>query len=144
MGVLVIISGVGSIANPDKGVSSARTAGILGVVAATLWIIWALWIVARMGVKTNDQGVVIRNWVRRRFVGWGEIAGFSFGSDIPNLGLRELFSTPMLSTYVLLSDGRHLGMAGLSATRVDRQKSRAKVQELLDELEAQRRSWTGG
>lgn len=98
MGLVVFISGIASIANPQKGVSAARPAGIVGVVAGTLWIVWAVWVVARMGVTTNEKGVVLRSWVRRRFVGWDEVTGFSFGADIQNPSLRVLISTPMLST----------------------------------------------
>lgn len=137
-GLVVIIEGIGAITDPTKSVA----VGIVGVVGGVLWSVWVVSVVARMGVTTNDQGVVVRNWLRRRFVGWNAIAGFSFGADIPNLSLREMLSSPMLSTYVLLSDGRHLGLAGLSATRINRPKSRAKVQGLLDELEAQRRHFT--
>ncbi len=143
MGLLIIVEGVATIVNPHKGDSAARLAGIVAVVAGALWTVWAVLIVARMGVTINDKGVVIHSWLRRRYIGWYEIAGFSFGVDLQTPSLRVQFSTPMLSTYISLCDGRHLAMAGPSATRVNRSKCRAKVQELLDELEAQRRYFTG-
>jgi hypothetical protein len=139
-GLLVMIEGIGGTVDPHKGVSSA--VGIVGIFLGVLCVLYGLGVVARMGATTNNEGVVVRNWVRRRFVRWEEISGFSFGSDLGILSLREMFSTPVLATYLLLSDGRHIGMAGLSATRVNRSKSRAKVQALLDELNAQRRSFT--
>jgi Bacterial PH domain len=141
VGLLVMIEGIGATVDPRQGVSSA--VGIVGILLGVLGVLYGLGVVARMGVTTNNQGVVVRNWVRRRFVRWDEISAFSFGSDLDSLSLREMLSSPMLATYLLFSDGRHIGMAGLSATRVNRSKSRAKVQALLDELDAQRRSFTG-
>ncbi len=141
VGLLVMIEGIGATVDPHKGVSSA--VGIVGILLGVLGVLYGVGVVARMGVTTSDQGVLIRNWVRRRFVRWDEIAGFSFGGDLDSLGLREMLSTPTLATYLLLKDGGHIGIAGLSATRVNRSKSRAKVQALLDELDAQRRSFTG-
>jgi hypothetical protein len=141
VGLLVMIEGIGATVDPHKGVSSA--VGIVGILLGVLGVLYGLGVVARMGVTTNNQGVVVRNWVRRRFVRWDEISGFSFGSDLDSLSLREMLSSPTLATYLLFSDGRHIGMAGLSATRVNRSKSRAKVQALLDELDAQRGSFTG-
>jgi len=141
MGLLVTTGGISAVANPHKGGSSLP--GIIGILAGVLVVAWAVGIVARMGVNTDETGVMIRNWVRRRFVRWDELSGFSFGSDIENLSVREMFSTPMLSTYAVLKDGRHMSLSGLSATRINRSKSRARVQALLDGLDAQRRYFAG-
>jgi hypothetical protein len=138
MGMMIIIGAAGGIASPHHGDSAIRFVGIIVTVVGILVIVWAVMIVGRMGVTTDNQGISIQNWLRRRFLGWGQITEFSFGSDLDNLSLREMLSSPMLSTYVVISDGRHLGLSGISATRLDRTKSRAKVQELLDDLEAQR------
>src|SRR5579871_5272797 len=82
--------------------------------------------------------------VRRRFVRWDELSGFSFGSDLEHLCVRELLSTPMLSTYAVLKNGQHLSLSGLSATRVNRSKSSAQVQNLLKRLDAQRQYYISG
>jgi len=142
MGLLVTIGGISAVATPPKGGSSL--AGIIGILAGVLVVAWAVGVVARMGVTTDEKGVIVQNWVRRRFVRWDELSGFSFGSDIENLSVREMFSTPMLSTYAVLKNGQHLSLSGLSATRMNRSKSRAKVQILLDRLDAQRLYFAGG
>jgi hypothetical protein len=146
IGVLVTIGGIGAVAAPPKGGSSL--AGIIGILVGVLVVAWAVGVVARMGVTTGDvrgeKGCIVQNWVRRRFVRWDELSGFSFGSDIENLSVREMFSTPMLSTYAVLKNGQRLSLSGLSATRMNRSKSRAKVQILLDRLDAQRLHFAGG
>jgi hypothetical protein len=143
IGLLAILAGVSDITDPQKGISDARTKGIVWVAFGILVIVWSVKVVARMGLTTSDKGVVIHGWVRRRFVAWNEIAGFSFGSDIPNLTLGERFFSPTLSSYMLLADGRHLALTGLRAIRVNRTNSRAKIQLLLGEMETQRRYFMG-
>ena len=95
--------------------------------------------IAVMGVIARDDGILVRNWVRSRFFPWNVISGFRFGNELENLDLREMLGTPVLATYVVLKNGRHVPMVGISVTRANRQKSRTLVQEILDALEAARR-----
>lgn len=95
-----------------------------------------------MGVVSNQDGIRIRNWIRTPFVEWTVIEGFRFGNEIENLRLREVFRSPVLTTYVLLKDGRHVPMVGIQATRLNRRESQTIVQDVLDGLEVQRKRFS--
>ena len=130
--LMILIGGIAGLS------SEARVGGIVSIGVASAGLAWSwLWF-AQMGVTSTDQGVIIRNWVRRFYFPWGAIDSFNFGNDVDNLSLREQFSSPVLQTYVVLRDGRHQLMCGLSVTRVHRSESRRRVQQLLDDLERDR------
>jgi len=103
---------------------------------------WATFRMTKLGVVATDKGITIRSWLRTHFVDWNLIESFKAGSDIAvgDLTLRELLATPALQSYVVLKDGHHRVLVGLSATRLNRIPSKAKVQEMLDQLEAVRRN----
>jgi hypothetical protein len=102
---------------------------------------WATFRMTKLGVVATDKGITIRSWLRTYFVDWNLIEGFKTGSDVAvgDLTLRELLTTPALQSHVVLKDGHHRVLAGLNATRLNRIQSKAKVQEMLDQLEAARR-----
>lgn len=134
---LVLLSGVGGVG--QTGASAALEAGgIVLIAVALLAIIWIWVFFAQMGVATTDAGIVVRNWIRKSAIPWSEIRSFEFGEHVECLTLREQLASPVLQTYVVLKDGRHQVMCGLSATRLRRAQSKHRVQELLDSLEEAR------
>jgi hypothetical protein len=102
---------------------------------------WVVLFFARVGVETSFDGIVVRNWVRQHHIKWSDIRGFDFGEKVAGLSLRESLSSPVLQTYVVLKNGKHCVMSGLSATRVNRTESKRRVQEMLDELDDERRRY---
>jgi hypothetical protein len=106
---------------------------------AVLGLAWSVFYFAQMGVTTSNEGIVIRNWFRRKSILWPEVQEFKFGNNINNLSVREGLASPHLQTYVITTDGHHYLMCGLTATRVNRSESRRRVQELLVQLEEERR-----
>jgi hypothetical protein len=99
---------------------------------------WATFRMTKLGVVATDKGITIRSWLRTYLVDWDLVESFQSGSDIAvsDLTLRELLATPALRSYVVFKDGHHRILVGLSATRFDRIRSKAKVQEMLAQLEA--------
>ena len=104
--------------------------------------VWVVFRMTRLGVLATDKGITIRGWRRTDFIDWNRIERFSSGSDIAvgDLTLRELVVNPALHSYVVLTDGRHRVLPGLSASRLHRTASTAEVGELLGQLDALRRS----
>jgi hypothetical protein len=119
--------------------SSSLVAAALGLAFAILLLAWTVFVVLRMGVMARESGLEVRGWFRRRDVSWSDVEGFRFGNEVNDLTIREIFSTPMLTTYVVLKDGSHVPMPGLSATRINRKRSRERVGDLLRQLETERR-----
>jgi hypothetical protein len=107
---------------------------------------WATFRMTKLGVVATDKGITIRSWLRTYFVDWDLIESFKSGSDIAvgDLTLRELLATPALQSYVVFKDGHHRVLVGLSATRFDRIRSKAKIQEMLEQLEVARRMHDSG
>ena len=132
--LICFAAGLGSLGSSH---TRNESLGIGWLILAGLFLGWSIR-VATMGVVSNEGGIRVRNWIRTKFIEWTVIQGFCFGNELENLGLRELFSSPVLTTYVLLKDGRHVPMVGIQATRLNRRESRAIVQDVLDALEAQR------
>jgi len=104
--------------------------------------VWAVFRMTRLGVVTTDKGITVRGSLRNDFIAWDLVESFRSGSDIAvgDLTLRELLATPALHSYVVLTDGRHRPLPGLSATRLNRMRSKAQLKEILDQLDAARRS----
>jgi hypothetical protein len=140
---LVVVTGANGL---DGGVnrSSAVTAvGIVLIVCATAGILWCIFFYAQMGVVASEQGILVRNWFRRRSIPWQDIDEFRFGNTVQDLSVREQLSSPVLQTYVVTKSGVHYVMSGISATRINRSESRHRVQLILNLLEEERQRHVG-
>ena len=135
---LAFLAGSSGLGGGSERSSAVTAVGVALMVAATLAIAWSVFYFGQMGVTSSDEGIVIRNWLRREFIPWGDIKAFSFGNRVGDLSMREQLASPFLQTYAVTNDGRHYVMSGLSATRINRSGSRRRVQALLDHLEAER------
>jgi hypothetical protein len=138
MCVLIFAAGAGGISG---GIHRSAAVSIVGVGVMIFAVFGAWWVItqfARMGVTTTGEGLIIRNWFRREFIAWPEIEAFKFGTEIDDLTAREMLSSPYLQTYVVTTHGRHYVMCGITATRLNRAKSRGKVQEILNRLDDER------
>jgi hypothetical protein len=113
-----------------------KIGGIAFIVAALLALGWIWLFLTRTGVELSDDGITVRNWLRKYSVPWQEVTGFAFGTNVKNLSIRQSIATPDLQTYVLTIDGRHRVMSGLQASHV--KQSQSAVQSLLDSLELER------
>jgi len=138
MCVLIFAAGLGGIGGGIHRSTSVSMVGVGVMIFAALGAWWVLTHFARMGVTTTREGITIRNWFRRKFIAWPEIEAFKFGTDIDDLTVRESLSSPYLQTYVVTINGRHYVMGGIAATRLNRARSRGKVQEILKRLEDER------
>jgi len=140
MSAISIIGCIAAVASKSSG--GSLVAAVLGLVFGVSLLAWSVLVVVRMGVIARESGLEVRGWLKRRNVSWGNVEGFRFGNELKNLTLREACSTPVLTTYIVLRDGNHVPMPGLSATRVNRKRSREKVSEILRELDDERRNFT--
>jgi hypothetical protein len=136
MGLLLLVAGIQSVGGPHES-TRHLVAGWLLIGLTLVFFVWTIR-VASMAVIAGQEGIRVRNWLRSHDITWGSIRRFAFGNEIDDLGLRELLSTPVLQTYVVLKDGRHVPMVGIQATRLNRRRSRALVQEILENLETDR------
>lgn len=138
MFVFLFLAGLGGIRGGTNHSTAIAAVGVAIMVVAVAGVAWSWLFFARMGVRTSDEGITIRNWLHQREVKWSDVQAFEFGNKISELSVRELLSSPYLQTYAVLNDGGHQVMSGLSASRMNRSKSRALVQALLDGLEEER------
>jgi hypothetical protein len=122
------------------GVSHHSSVGwaVVTFVFSTLSLVWIWAFLARMGVVTSNEGVLVRNYFRHHSIPWTEVESFRFGEQVEALSIRETFASPYLQPYVLLKNGRHYVMNGLQISRVHRSRNRKEVQSLLDYLEKER------
>ena len=135
---LAFLAGLSGLGGGSKQSSAVTAVGIVLMGVATAAIVWSVFCFGQMGVTSSNEGIVIRNWFRRRSIRWGDIKEFEFGNKIGSLSMREQLSSPYLQTYAVTVDERHYVMSGLSATRMNRAGSRRRVQALLDQLESER------
>jgi hypothetical protein len=138
--VLVFIVGVQGLKGGVHRSSAVKEVSVIVMLIAAFAVVWSVCWFAQMAVITFDEGIVVKNWFRRRFIPWGDIRAFLFGNAVDNLSIREQLNSPYLQTYVVMNDGQHLVLSGLTAIRINRAKSRRSVQALLDKLEDERRS----
>jgi hypothetical protein len=141
--ILVFITGFNGVGGGKTGSSVIVVISVFVMTFAALGFVWSVFYFAQMGVATSDNGILIRNWFRRRFVLWPEVQEFKFGNDVNNLSVREGLASPYLQTYAVTKDGHHYVMCGLTATRLNRTESRHRVQQLLNQLEEERLSHLG-
>jgi hypothetical protein len=133
--LLMLFGGIGALTSSHT--RNSPWIGWLGIALSGLMVLLAIR-AATMGVVASGDGIQVRKWVRTPSFEWSAIREFRFGNEVENLGMREIFSTPVLQTYVVLKDGHHVPMVGLQATRLNRGRSRALVQRVMDELESRR------
>jgi hypothetical protein len=136
----IFAEGVGALSGGTDQSTSHLIVGVVVIFVAVLLAWWAVFYFARMGVTSTNEGIIIRNWFRKKFVAWPDLEVFKFGTEIANLTVRESLSSPYLQTYAITKDGHHFVMCGITATRVIRSRSRRKVQEILDLLEDEKLS----
>jgi hypothetical protein len=142
--VLIFIVGIQGLNGGIHGSSAIKAVSFVVMLIAVLGVIWSLFWFAQMAVITSDQGIVVKNWFRRVFIPWDDVKGFRFGNTIDDLSIREQFNSPYLQSYVVMNDGRHLVLSGLTAIRINRAESRRRVQVLLDKLEGARLGYPRG
>ncbi len=136
--LLVIVSGANGLSGGIKRSHAVTAVGIALIIVAGLGVVWCLVNFAQMGVTASEKGILIRNWFRRVSIPWCDIEGFGFGNSTDGLSVREHLSSPVLQTYVVMKSGKHLVMSGLTATRINRSESKRRVQDILNQLEAER------
>jgi hypothetical protein len=114
--------------------------GVILLVVAVLLLSWCIGVVARVGVRTSDIGIIVQNRFRRYRVSWADIESFSFNSSSSTLSVPETLTDSNLVPYTILKNGKKIPMVGLSAVRNMGKKSKQNVQVILDELERMRTS----
>lgn len=137
MYLLIFGGGVGALVGAFKasGTVEGTVLGIIAVLLGIAGVAWSIFVVGFMGVRLVDGGVVVQNWVRRVKLPWGDISSFQFmDRQQRELSVREKLNTPKLQPYVLLRNGRHIVLTGMTSTRLLQRRSREKVQRLLDAL----------
>ena len=137
MFIVMVAAGAGESAR--HGAHTGDVAfGSFAIVLGAIGFVWAVARMGRLGVWATDQGITVRNGLRSYFFPWDTIDSFKSGTEMADLTTREMLASPVLQHYVILKGGMHRVMAGLNATRFNSARSRAKVRELLDGLEAER------
>jgi hypothetical protein len=96
--------------------------------------VFSVFRVGRAGVSVGENDVTVRNWFRNRTLERKDVDHFEPGYQMDDLSIKELFSTPSLQTFVVLKNGKHLAVSGLSTTRLGTKISREKVRKLIDQL----------
>jgi hypothetical protein len=134
----VFIVGVRGLNGGVHRSSAVKEVSVVVMLIAVLGVIWSVFRFAQMSVTTFDEGIVVKNSFRRKFIPWRDIEAFRFGNTVENLSIRERLNSPYLQTYVVMNDGQHLVLSGQTAIRIDRTESRRSVQALLGELEDER------
>jgi hypothetical protein len=137
MYLLIFGAGIGALVGAFKasGTVEGTVLGIVAILLGLAGVAWSIFVVRFMGVRLVDGGVVVQNWVRRVKLPWDDIASFQYmDRQQRELSIREKLNTPKLQPYVMLESGRHVGLTGLTSTRVLQKRSREKVQRVLDAL----------
>jgi hypothetical protein len=138
MGVCIALAGASYATGWHEAHRNVVGGSVFGAFGAAL-LLWTWFWFVHMGVVASEDGIVIRNFFRRTSVQWADIKAFKFGDDLENPSLKEDFATPDLTTYVVLKNGRHITMSGISATRIHTSLSRERVHEMLDALQQELR-----
>jgi len=127
--------GIGELAGVYR-TSHTESGNVLGVIAVIYGLGglgWTLLRVAQMGIRTQAKGVRVRNWVHTTWLAWQDIRVFVFADELESPSGREMLSASLVP-YVVLKDGRHIRLSGLTAGRFRARRSREKVQRMLDSL----------
>lgn len=142
--LLIFIVGAQGLNGGSHGSIDIKVVGISMMMFAVLGVVWSLFWFAQMAVIASNDGIVVKNWFRRTFISWHDIKEFRFGNTIDDLSIREEFNSPYLQSYVVITEGRHVVLSGLTAIRINRSESRRRVQVLLDKLECERLGYLHG
>ena len=67
------------------------------------------------------------------WLAWQDIRVFVFADELESPSGREMLSASLVP-YVVLKDGRHIRLSGLTAGRFRARRSREKEQRMLDSL----------
>src|ERR1700689_5782218 len=101
MTAFIFIAGTEGLNGGVQPSASLKVVSVIVMIIALVLAWWSIFYVARQGVFATKDGILIRNWFRRRFIAWPDLDAFEFGTDTKNLTIRENLASPFLQTYAI-------------------------------------------